>query len=117
MENSRISQSASKLPSYLGTIFKEDFIHRRTDLYKAHLKKSPYLKYGKGIWWHRYSCGNFCFHDSQDCEEISSKGPELLHFRNATLEEVAERSESCWKVIEKKITLPIIMGKRNLKGR
>ena len=55
-----------------------------------------------------------CFHDSQDGEEISSKGPELLHFRNATMEDVAERSESCWKeVIEKKITLPIIMEREN----
>ena len=114
-ENSRISQSASKLPPYPGTIFKEEFINRRTYSYKAHLKRiSPYLKCGEGVWWHRDSCGSFCFHDSQDGEEISSKGPELLHFRNASMEDVAERSESCWKeVIEKKITLPIIMEREN----
>ena len=103
-ENSRISQSASKLPPYPGTIFKEEFIIGRTDSYKAHLKRiSPYLKCGEGVWWHRDSCGSFVSMTRRMVKKSHLKG--LNCYISVMLQ---------WKMLLKG---PNPVGRRLLKGK
>ena len=63
---------------------------------------------GEGVWWHKESDGSFHFHDGSDYAVFSDAGPQLLHFRNARLDDVLRRSNACWhEALEKKISLPI----------
>ena len=63
---------------------------------------------GEGVWWHRALDGNFHFHDGCDDFDFASAGPELLHFRNAQLEDVLRHPKDCWqKALERKTTLPL----------
>ena len=107
--NSQISLSAKKLPPFKGTIFKADFVEKRVHSYQAHLQRiGHFLVLGEGVWWHTGSDGSFHFHDGYDDVDFSSAGPQLLHFRNAQLEDVLTRSKAGWqKAVELKTSLPI----------
>ena len=45
--NSRIAQTASRLPHFKGTVFRADFMKKHKYAYQAHL-----LVQGEGAWWH-----------------------------------------------------------------
>ena len=48
---------------------------------------------GEGVWWHRESDGSFHFHDGSDYAVFSDAGPQLLHLRNARLDDGLEALE------------------------
>ena len=108
-EHSKISQSARKLPPYKGTVITTEFVRTRKCAFQEHLQRiGHFMVQGEGVWWHRMSDGSVQFHDSADNADISDAGPQLLHFRNADLQDVLRRSNACWKeALDKKVSLPI----------
>ena len=109
--NSRIALSAKKLPPFVGTVFKPNFVKKRVHSYQAHLQRiEHFLVQGarEGIWWHKASDGSFHFHDGYDDVDFANAGPQLLHFRNAQMEDVLRRSKDCWQeALERKAILPL----------
>ena len=45
--------------------------------------------------WHQESDGSFHFHDGSDYAVFSDAGPQLLHLRNARLDDVLRRLNAC----------------------
>ena len=107
--NSRIAQSAEKLPPFKGTICTADFVKKRRYAYQAHLQRiGHFLLLGEGVWWHRSTDGCILFHDAFDDPEFSDAGPVLLHFRDANMEDVLKRSSACWQdALKRKVSLPL----------
>ena len=102
--NSSIAKSASTLKPYKGTVFSANFIEKHKYAYQAHLQRvGHFLIQGEGVWWHKASDGSMCFHDGSDDADFSDAGPELLHFRNADLQHVLRRSQTCWHDALKKM--------------
>lgn len=61
---------------------------------------------GHGEWW-REEEGCFVFHDSDSDPDFRESGPNLYHFRTATLPEVFQVQQESWKmIVEQKIPLP-----------
>ena len=108
--NSRIAQTASRLPHFKGTVFRADFMKKHKYAYQAHLQRvGHFLVKGEGAWWHKASDGSMCFHDGHDDPAFFHAGPELLHFRNSNMEDVSRCSRTCWEeALEKQIFLPVI---------
>ena len=106
--NSRIALSGKKLPPFPGTVFKADFVKNRVHSYQAHLQKiGHFLVQGEGVLWHKASDGSFHCHDGYDVD-FANAGPQLLHFRNAQLEDVLRQSNDCWQeAVERKTILPL----------
>ena len=93
--NSRIALSAKKLLPFKGTVFKADSVKKRMHLYQAQQRIGHFLVQGEGVWWHKESDGSCHFHDGSDYAVFSDAGPQLLHSRNARLDDVLRRSNAC----------------------
>ena len=72
-----------------------------------HLKRiAPYLTMGKGIWWATKD-DNYYFHDADNDLNIHEGGPDLLHFRNSSLDKLWKRNEKLWEeILERRVILP-----------
>ena len=61
---------------------------------------SPFLVYGKGVWWFE-TADNYHFLDGATDPENHPEGPMLLHYRSSTLKDVTQRQKDCWQTILK----------------
>ena len=102
-----VSVAATCLPEFNGTFVPLDWVNRRQDSWQAHLKRiSPFLACGKGEWWTQSDKG-YLFHDGKSDSSYNLKGPDLLHFRDSSIEAVYRRQEECWEcIIDDRIELP-----------
>jgi hypothetical protein len=108
-EHSRIKQSAKNLPHYRGSHFSKEFIQSHLGEFQCHLQRiAHYLVHGEGVWWHRSPEGTVMFLDSDLDLEYRTEGPNVLHFRSASLKDVSARADQCWRaILQDKIGLPI----------
>ena len=83
------------------------FIQKHLKSWNEHLKRiSPFLVLEKGVWWESTSSG-YHFHDADTAQDSQTDGPQLLHYRSATLKDVTIRQSQCWeKLVKEKIELP-----------
>lgn len=87
----------------------KQFISKRKHSWQAHLERiSPFLLAGKGIWWDEAQDGSrYIFFDGKDKPEYHREGPQLLHFRNATIKDVIHRQNEAWQaILEGEIQIP-----------
>ena len=97
--DSQVRRAASNLKKLSGTRFSKSFVSRRKHSWQAHLERiSPFLVYGKGVWWHDTD-EDYSFLDGATDPEYHLEGPQLLHYRSSTLKDVTYRQRSCWQTI------------------
>ena len=108
-ENSRIKKAAKSLPCYPGSHFNKTFVQNHLGEFQSHLQRiAHYLVYGEGVWWHKTDNGTIVFLDSDLDPEYHTDGPSVLHFRSASLKDVSNRADQCWrKILCDKIGLPL----------
>ena len=103
-EHSRIKQSAKNLPHYPGSYYSKEFIQNHLGEFQCHLQRiAHYLVHGEGVWWNKSANGTVMFLDSDLDPEYHTEGPNVLHFRSASLKDVSIRATECWN----KVGLPI----------
>ena len=102
-----VKKIAAKVPSFSGTSLTSEFITSRSSSWQGHLERiSTFLVLGEGVWWEK-SGSLFVFHDADTDLNFNSEGPELKHFRTATLQDIAIQSQDAWKrIVQEKISLP-----------
>ena len=87
----RIQKEAHQLHLTQNTMVGTDFITTRMASWQAHLKRvSRYLVCGEGIWWHKTDTG-YEFHDGPNSPDFQVQGPDLLHFRHTTLQDLEDK--------------------------
>ena len=108
-EHSRIKQNAKNLPNYPGSCFSKEFIQNHLGEFQCHLQRiAHYLVHGEGVWWNKSANGTVMFLDSDLDPEYHTEGPNVLHFRSASLKDVSIRATECWGLIlQNKVGLPI----------
>ena len=96
---SRVTKAAATICKYQGTTIMSSLINTSSSSWQIHLKRiAPYLINGKGIWW-SLKDGNYHFHDADDDPDTHEEGPDLLHFRNTTIDKLCQRNEGIWDEI------------------
>ena len=71
----------------------------RNHSWQAHLERiSPFLVYGKGVWWVERE-DSYHFLDGATDPESHLEGPMLLQYRSSTLKDVTLRQKDCWQSI------------------
>ena len=103
--DSQVSRAAKNLTRFNGSTFSKKFVKKRIQSWQAHLERiSPFL--AEGVWWREF-CDNYLFRDGDNDPDYHSQGPTLLHFRNSSLEDVANRQKAKWKqIIDQHVHLP-----------
>ena len=97
--DSQVRRAASNLENFSGSMVSKLFISRRNHSWQAHLERiSPFLVYGRGIWWFE-TADNYHFLDGATDPESHLEGPLLLHYRSSTLKDVIQRQKDCWQTI------------------
>ena len=85
-----VTKASKHIPPYNGTTVEKIFLKTRLKSWQQHLRRiSPFLAPGPGVWW-RSIPGGYTFYDG-DIDEDSHNGPPLLHYRSATIKDVAKR--------------------------
>ena len=104
---SRVSKAAATILNYQGTIVSLSMIRSALRSWQMHLKRiAPYLTMGKGIWWATKD-DNYHFYDADNDLNIHEEGPDLLHFRNSSLDKLWKRNEKLWEeILERRVILP-----------
>ena len=105
--DSQVSKAALNVHIVEGSTFAKRFITQRKHSWQAHLERiSPFLLEGEGVWWNEEG-DSYKFYDGATDPPYHSQGPKLLHFRDATIENVIQRQRDCWKkAIDQSIPLP-----------
>lgn len=92
MGDSQVAHVAKALPPLPGTTIKNSFIKNRQDSWQCHLQRiSPYLVFGKGIWWTSTDSGFLFFDGDTNCSG-QMEGPSMLHFRRNSVRDVENKS-------------------------
>ena len=104
-DESMVSNMAKKVPTYKGTVISKSFIQCSLQSWQAHLERiSPYLEFGEGVWWKAEGDG-YIFFDSDKDPDYDVHGPKLMHFCDATIQQVYNQSKEKWtRIIEQKTT-------------
>ena len=97
--DSQVRQAASNLERFSGSMVSKSFIATRNHSWQAHLEQiSPFLVYGKGVWWFK-TADNYHFLDGATDPESHLEGPILLYYRSLALKDVIQRQKDCWQTI------------------
>lgn len=104
---SRVAKASKGIHPYKGTAITRSFLRQRLKSWQQHLKRiSPFLASGEDVWWESID-GGYLFRDSDNDVENHSEGPNLLHFRHASITDVTKRQTDSWKmVVTQRIQLP-----------
>ena len=103
--DSQVSKAGANLTKFKGSKFTKPFVECRIQSWQAHLERiSHFLVEGEGVWWREYD-NVYYFKDGDDNPKYNSQGPQLLHFRTATLDDVLSRQKKCWKHIVENFTV------------
>ena len=72
-------QATSNLERFSGSMVSKSFISTRNHCWQAHVERiSPFLVYGKGVWW--FEMADYHFLDGATDPESHLEGPILLHY-------------------------------------
>ena len=106
-QDTQVSRAATHLPSFQGTNIPKQFVQDHSPHWQAHLKRiSSFLVHGVDVWWHS-DTNSYIFHDGTNDPEYRQEGPYLIHYRDANVESVCARTESCWnEIIKKQVKVP-----------
>jgi len=107
IEDTIVSKAAKSVLEYKGTHIPLEFVQKHKDSWQAHLERiSPYLLHGEGVWWKQTENG-YMFNDSDDSPASYVVGPQLLHFRDSSMQHVVTRQHLSWEdIIANKTRLP-----------
>ena len=106
-EHSRSKQSAKNVPHYPGSCYSKEFIQNHLGEFQCHLQRiAHYLVHGEGMGWNKSANGTVMFLDSDLDPEYHIEGPDVLHFRSASLKDVLIRATECWRLILQKQSWP-----------
>ena len=89
------------------TMYSNSFITRHAPQYQAHLERiSDYLLPGEGTWW-KQSTDGVEFLDGQVENNVSDKGPKLMHFRTTSMRDIEIYLQQKWEdCILSRVKLP-----------
>ncbi len=84
-----VTEVAKNEPLYSGTNISRDFLRCRMTSWQAHLTRiSPYLLEGDG----------YKFHDADTDPNEQIEGPQLTHYREASIVSVWQQSKTAWRL-------------------
>ncbi len=96
---SQVRSAAAHVPRFSQTFVSQQFIRRRRSSWQAHLQRiSPYLVKGSGVWWKGVEDG-YLFADGDSDPDYRPEGPNVLHIRSSTIQDVLTRQKACWDTI------------------
>lgn len=108
-EDSSIKTLGNSIVPMPNTVIPTQLMASIPNHYQAHLERiSDFLSKGEGIWWKKHPLG-IEFLDSSNQNDYHSLGPNLMHFRSCSLEDIDSYLHENWEMcISKKIPLPAL---------
>ena len=106
-DESEVKKLHQTIGSRCNTIYSNSFITRHAPQYQAHLERiSDYLLPGEGTWWKQNKVG-VEFLDGEVENNVSEKGPKLMHFRTTSMRDIEIYLQQKWEdCILSRVKLP-----------